>query len=54
MKLEASQKTEDEDRGTSAAEEIQEKEHTFPQGSWWGGCRGLWVTCPQGSHTASP
>lgn len=32
MKLEVSQETEDEDRGTSAAEEIQEeKAHTFSQ-----------------------
>lgn len=53
MKLEVSQETEDEDRGTSAAEEIQEeKAHTFSQRSWRGGCRGLRVTCPQGSRTA--
>lgn len=35
MKLEVSRETEDEDRGTSAAEEIQEeKAHTFSQRSW--------------------
>lgn len=37
MKLEVSQETEDEDRGTSAAEEIQEeKAHTFSQRSMAG------------------